>query len=102
MTPYKIDGPGPQISRGIGTDHAVRSGKPAVGGPVAPAAPSDTVSLTSTAGDLRALQKELAQVPVADHARIAQVREAIASGSFRIDAQQIASRLVALDGALLK
>lgn len=100
---YKIEGLNPQLTRPIGGDAgAVRGGKPAASGPVVPTAEADTVALTSTAGDLRALRKELAQVPVADHARIAEVREAIANGTYRVDAQKIASNLLALDGKLLK
>lgn len=69
--------------------------------PVAVTTPTDSVRLTGEAEGLQALERQLGATPAGiDVARVNEVRAAIADGSYRIDAQQIADRMVALDSAL--
>ena len=52
---------------------------------------------------LQALKRQLGAAPaVVDEARVSEVRAAIAAGSYRIDVQHIADRMLALDSALTR
>lgn len=57
----------------------------------------DTVELTGTSQKLAGLSKALASQPVVDQAKVEAVRQSLADGSYQIDAEKIAERLVALD-----
>lgn len=71
----------------------------------APAAPlptaSNRVDLTGSVRQLQDLQSAVAATPVVDSDRVATLREAIASGSYRVDPQRIADGLLAQDRAAL-
>lgn len=64
-------------------------------------AAADSVDLTDSARQLQDLQAAVAATPVVDNARVAALRDAIANGSYRIDAQRIADGLLAQDRAAL-
>ncbi|MDM3871027.1 flagellar biosynthesis anti-sigma factor FlgM [Porticoccus sp. W117] len=66
----------------------------------APAA-GDTVTVTDQAARLQELEQSLANTPVVDSARVAELREAIASGSYQPDPQRIADKLSQLERDLL-
>lgn len=68
----------------------------AVEGPAA----GDSLRLTGEAAGLQALQRELAARPAVDEARVLAVREALASGSYRIDPEAIASAMLEMDAQL--
>ena len=55
--------------------------------------PVDKLSLTGDAQRLQQLEKSIAAIPVADHARVARTKQAIADGSYKPDAKAIAARL---------
>ncbi len=61
---------------------------------------SDRVSLTGEARQLRELEATLASQPVVDSQRVAAVRNAIDDGTFKIDPQRIADKLMSLEEAL--
>lgn len=65
----------------------------------APAA-GDSLRLTSEAAGLQALRQELAARPAVDEGRVQAVREALASGSYRIDPDAIATAMLELDAQL--
>lgn len=65
----------------------------------APAA-GDSLRLTGEAAGLRAMQQELAARPAVDEARVQAVREALESGSYRINPEAIASAMLELDAQL--
>lgn len=65
----------------------------------APAA-ADSLRLTGEATGLQALQRDLSTRPAVDEARVQAVRDALASGSYRIDPEVIASRMLELDAQL--
>mgnify|MGYP006193216965 CR=1 FL=1 len=67
--------------------------------PVAAAPPADSVRLTGEAEGLQAMQRELG-APGIDLAKVNEVRAALADGSYRVDPQQIATRMLALDSEL--
>ncbi|HEY5613250.1 MAG TPA: flagellar biosynthesis anti-sigma factor FlgM [Lysobacter sp.] len=69
--------------------------------PVAAIAPADSIRLTGEAEGLQALERQLGAAPAGiDVARVNELRAAIADGSYRVDAQQVADRMLALDSAL--
>lgn len=61
---------------------------------------SDRISLTGEARQLRELEASLASQPVVDNQRVAAVRSAIDDGTFKIDPQRIADKLMSLEEAL--
>lgn len=98
----KIDGPPPS--------NAIRAAGP-LGGTIARAgdardkaieapAAGDSLRLTGEAAGLQALQHELAARPAVDETRVQAVRDALASGSYRIDSEAIAAGMLALDAQL--
>lgn len=99
---HKIDSPLP-VARPPDAGNAAFTAR--AGGersqPVTATAPADSVRLTGEAEGLQALERELGAAPAGiDVARVNAVRAAIADGSYRVDAQQIADRMLALDSAL--
>ena len=61
---------------------------------------SDRVSLTGEARQLRELEASLASQPVVDSQRVAAVRSAVEDGTFKIDPQRIADKLMSFEEAL--
>ena len=62
-----------------------------------PATTGDTVRLTSNAKLLEQLDKTLASLPAVDSARVAEIKTAIESGNYEIDAEAIADAMIRLD-----
>jgi len=59
------------------------------------AAPSaDSLTLTESSSRLRALEGELAQVDITDSAKVEAVKAAVANGTFAVDAEVVADRLI--------
>lgn len=69
--------------------------------PVGATPPADSLRLTGEAAGLQAMQRELASADV-DLDRVNQVRAALADGSYRVDPQQIAQRMLALESELAR
>lgn len=68
---------------------------------VAATAATDSVRLTGDAESLQALERQLGTSPAGiDVQRVNALKAAIADGSYRIDAGQIASRMIDLDRQL--
>jgi negative regulator of flagellin synthesis FlgM len=57
----------------------------------------DTVSLTDTSERLRNLENTLANLPVVDTQRVEAIQQAIAEGSFEINAEKIAEKMLQFD-----
>ena len=57
----------------------------------------DTVSLTDTASRLRQMENTLAQLPVVDNQRVEEIRRALAEGSFEIDPERVAEKMVSFE-----
>ncbi|MBB5017545.1 negative regulator of flagellin synthesis FlgM [Chitinivorax tropicus] len=56
---------------------------------------TDNVELTSTSLRMQALEGALNKQPTVDSARVAEIRQAISEGRFKINADVIADKLVA-------
>lgn len=68
--------------------------------PVSAAAASDSLSLTGEATGLQNLQRELQSAPAVDSNRVEAVRDSLASGSYKVDSDAIANRMMDLDQQL--
>ncbi len=62
--------------------------------------PSSSVSLTSAASQLQAAEKSIAAAPVVDQSKVDAVKKTINEGSYNVDAERIASKLIDFDTAL--
>lgn len=65
------------------------------------AQPSDTVTVTDTATRIRELEATLGSLPEIDNERVAAIRQAIADGSYQVDPENIAAKLLKLEQELL-
>jgi negative regulator of flagellin synthesis FlgM len=64
-------------------------------------AAGETVSLTDTASRLQRLSSEIESQPVVDSERVEGIRQAIENGSYEIDAERIARKMVDLERELV-
>jgi negative regulator of flagellin synthesis FlgM len=80
-----------KVGRGEPSAAQNETGKPSTG---------DTVSLTDTASQLNQLATQLANLPVVDTQKVESLQQAIANGSYKVDANQIASGLTQLEYGL--
>lgn len=77
---------------------ALRPAKPdAVAGPPLPAATLEPVKTGAELSPLAAAVKALASAPPVDASRVASLRRAISMGSYRVEPQAIASKMLLLD-----
>ena len=59
---------------------------------------SDSVEFSVAAQQLSSLQDELSAIDSVDMGKVDEIRQAISSGNYKIDAQKIAESLLALEG----
>ncbi len=72
----------------------------AAGQAASPASPDgDSVQLTQSARAMMDAAASSSDVPV-DAERVAQIREQIANGTYRVDAQRVADRLISMERQL--
>ena len=64
------------------------------------ASSADKVSLTGEVSKLQALEHELASQPVVDRQRVDAVRSAVDNGTFEINPERIADKMMSLEQAL--
>jgi negative regulator of flagellin synthesis FlgM len=96
----KIDGFGQRPPQVDGGGRAERTGRSGDGRPAAPASAADRVTLTDSARQLQRLAEAVAAAPDFDPARVAALKEAVARGEYRPDAQRVADRMIALEREL--
>lgn len=96
-----IKGPGPGVINAL-----EQPGTPAEppqrpdGKPAAQAQAAGVVELTPGAERLQALTRAVADVPEVDAARVAEFRQALADGTYQVDADTIADKFARLETAL--
>jgi negative regulator of flagellin synthesis FlgM len=61
---------------------------------------ADQVTLTTSARSLQKLSAAVAQTPVVDSAKVASVKQALASGTYQIDASSIADKMLQFEQGL--
>ncbi len=57
----------------------------------------DTVSLTDTAARLRSLENTVASMPVVDSQRVAEIKQAIVEGTYEINPDRIAEKMLDME-----
>ena len=97
----EIKGPGAQSVTSV--DTALRK----VGGSAQPGGASsipesEVVTLTDLAARLQRLTEAVDRLPVVDQARVAEFKQAIDNGEYRIDDRQIADKLMAFEALLTR
>ena len=95
----EIKGSGPQTLSALDPGlRKIGGATPAAG----PAATSDTevVTLTDLAARLQRLTDAVAQLPVVDQTRVAELKKSIDSGEYRIDDKQVADKVAAFEALL--
>jgi negative regulator of flagellin synthesis FlgM len=70
------------------------------GGKAAPAAAPGEVHITDTASQLASLEQSLREPFAVDSAKVAQLQSAIEQGRYTVDADNVASQLMAVERAL--
>ncbi len=60
-------------------------------------APTDRVTLTSVSSQIRELEKRAAVANTNNEARIAELKQAIADGTYKVDAEKIADKLIKME-----
>ncbi|ADV27371.1 Anti-sigma-28 factor FlgM family protein [Pseudoxanthomonas suwonensis 11-1] len=65
--------------------------------PVEATRAGDSLRLTGEATGLQALQRELSTAPAIDAQRVAEVRQALENGTYKIDPARIADRMIEMD-----
>ena len=65
-----------------------------------PAARGESVSLSSQAKNLKQLEQKLGDYPEMDDDRIAQIRSALESGTYKIDAEKLAQKMLEMDNSI--
>ena len=66
--------------------------KPAADSAAAP--PRARVQISLLSSHLQAIEKGFADTPIVDAARVAELKQAISSGHFKVDADKVADRLL--------
>ena len=62
---------------------------------------SDTVTLTDAAAQLRSLESTLGELPVVDSQRVEDLQRAIENGSYEVDTQRIADKMLQFEANLV-
>ncbi|HKJ76688.1 MAG TPA: flagellar biosynthesis anti-sigma factor FlgM [Gammaproteobacteria bacterium] len=55
---------------------------------------SDTVTLTDAAAQLRSLENTVGELPVMDSQRVEDIQRAIENGSYEVDAERVADKMM--------
>ena len=97
----EVNGPGSgSIKPVVGQTSKVESAaRPQAPGATA-SADSDVVTLTDLAARLQALAKSIEQLPEVDRQRVAELKQAIADGSYEVDDESVAEKLAAFEAQL--
>jgi negative regulator of flagellin synthesis FlgM len=87
-------------SQGAPVDSARTNNGKADNQPAGTAGSSDRVSLTGQACQLRELEAQLATEPVVDRQRVTAIRSAVENGTFAVNPQRIAEKMISLEQLL--
>lgn len=79
------------------TSSVAANGKSSGQGGLSVARGDDGVTLTDTALRVQEVERRLADAPVVDRERVAQIRQAISDGTYPIRAEHIAEKLIELE-----
>jgi negative regulator of flagellin synthesis FlgM len=68
--------------------------------PTATAQPKDHVTLTDSARALQKIEEAVAKTPVVNAHKVAAVKQAVSSGTYKVDANRVASKLLKYEHGL--
>ena len=68
--------------------------------PVEASGSGDSLRLTGEAASLQAMQRELSSASAVDTARVQSIREALQAGTYKVNAEAIADRMLDLESKL--
>jgi negative regulator of flagellin synthesis FlgM len=88
----KIDNSLKSILGGPSLEDSGRAAKKSASEPVTVS--SDKVDLSPVSSSLQAIEKGFAETPIVDTAKVDEIKQAIASGHFTVDAGKVADRLL--------
>lgn len=99
------NGPPPSLLKNAGEGAATQqkqtpASSSAPAGDKPAAAPSDSVSFTEASARLHDLEKVLDRLPAEDAARVQEIRKALADGSYRVDPERVADKLLQFEHML--
>ncbi|PCJ40826.1 MAG: flagellar biosynthesis anti-sigma factor FlgM [SAR86 cluster bacterium] len=60
----------------------------------------DTVSMTDQVGLLQRIEKQIASIPAVNSAKVAEIKQAIADGSYKVDPNAIAEKLIEMESGI--
>ena len=82
------------------TERADTSSKPAAGverNSSLPIDRGDSVNLSSRATAMKQAEQQLHEQPEIDDAKVAQIRQALEDGTYKVDAEQLAQKMLEMD-----
>ncbi len=68
--------------------------RPSAGGAQSAAVGGTSVHLGATAAQLQSMEASMANTPLADMAKVAEIKQAISEGRFRVNSSVVADRLI--------
>jgi negative regulator of flagellin synthesis FlgM len=96
----KIDSSIKSVGTGAVSGGGSRSGKGAANAPGSGG--GDRVQLSPLSSQLQAIESSMADTPVVDSARVAEIRQAIAEGRFKVNPDAVADHLLQTARELLR
>ncbi len=63
-------------------------------------AETDPVQITGSARQLAKLEQHLQELPAVDEARVADIRDALATGRYKVNAQRVADKMLSMEDQL--
>jgi len=96
----KIDSSMKSVSAGAVSAGGAKPGKGAASAPNSGG--GDRVQLSPLSSQLHAIESSMADTPVVDSARVAQIRQAIADGRFKVNPDAVADSLLQTARELLR
>ena len=97
----EIKGSGPQSLTALDPGLRKIGGAAPTAGP-APAKNTEVVTLTDLAARLQHMTESVAQLPVVDQTRVAELKKSIDSGEYRIDDRQVADKVAGFEALLAR
>jgi len=97
----KIDSSIKSVGSGAVSSGGSRAGKGAASTPGSGGG-SDRVQLSPLSAQLQAIESSMADTPVVDSARVAEIRQAIAEGRFKVNPDAVADHLLQTAHELLR
>jgi len=98
----KIDNSIKPATSGAVSGGGARAGKGAASAPSSGGGGGDRVQLSPLSSQLKAIESSMADTPVVNSARVAEIRQAIAEGRFRVNPDVVADHLLQTARELLR